>query len=235
MIRPIQTRTSLIVPSSEPLELAEVKKVLRFPTSSEDSLLEGWMAASRALFEQQTGRQVAPATWELWLDASPCDRSIELPYPPLISVLSVEYVDGAGDLQTFDAENYTVQAPQGPYCAPGRITLVGSAQWPIPQMEPALTQPGALRITFRAGYVADPAGSPEVVAIPDLITSAIYLLIGNFHKFRSEVYEKDARSTEALQIPLGAASIMRTFALTALPLMRPPSTWTSDWPGASWR
>lgn len=201
----IPTTLSLVEgPTMEPLDLAEVKKHLRFQTTSEDTLLDVWIAAARQYFEEQTGRQVMQSTWELWLDGFPSGR-IELPKPPLLEVESVSYVGADGELVDVGAAGYTVMAPAGPQANPGWVQLVYGGTWPTAQ-----DVAGAVRIRFKAGYGAAPGD------VPELVRTLLYLLVGHFHKYRSETVETRFESAIST-LPVGAEVFMRSFKYTALP------------------
>jgi uncharacterized phiE125 gp8 family phage protein len=101
--------------------------------------------ATREETEGYLNRQLLSATWELYLDAWPCDGVIELPRAPLASVTSVEYRTEAA-WQTFSAANYEVQRA-GHQFDPGRIVLLDEAMWPTIDDEG-----GSVRVTFVAGY-----------------------------------------------------------------------------------
>jgi uncharacterized phiE125 gp8 family phage protein len=201
----LHTDLSLVsAPEHEPLTVETAKTHLRFASAFEDTLIEGWIASARLYFEEQTGRQVIPATWSYWLERFPCQREIELPKPPLIDVTAVTYLDADGARQTFDAANYTVVTPRGPYSHRGRLVLAPSATWPY-----ALCQAGSVQIEFRAGYV-DPTISPEAIEVPKLVVSIVLFLIGHFHRFRSEVQDLE-RSQTIAQLPIGAQTMLRGF------------------------
>lgn len=205
----IPTTLSLVTgPTFEPLDLAEVKKHLRFSSTAEDTLLDIWVSAARQYFEEQTGRQIMEATWDLWLDATPTGR-IELPKPPLLEVVSVGYLASDGVLTTLDSSTYTVMAPGGPQAAPGWVQLVYGATWPITQ-----DVPGAVRVRFRAGYGSTPGD------VPELVRAVLYLLVGHFHKYRSETVETRFESAIST-LPLGVDQLMRSFKYTALPKYPP--------------
>lgn len=211
MSRVIQTSTTLVTPPThEPITLAEVKTALKLGSStSEDALLNGWITAARQMFEEWTGRQVMPATWALWLDDVPAVTQIELPYPPLAEVTAVTYLDSAGAVQTFASSNYTVVAPVGPRAAPGRIVLVSGVSWPS-----EVTQtPGTLRIEFVAGYV-DPTVSPVSPNVPALVKAALYLLVGQLHRFRTPTQE--VRGT-VIDVPFSLKVILDGLKYSAMP------------------
>jgi hypothetical protein len=69
--------------------------------------------------------------------------SLELPKSPLLSVTSVQYVDGSGALQTLDPSQYLVDTAT----KPGRVTPAFGLAWPV-----ARRQMDAVRVTFVAGH-----------------------------------------------------------------------------------
>lgn len=195
----IRTETALITaPAVEPLTLAETRLARKISGTALDGLLRLWIAAARRHVEGQTGRALITATWELWLDAFPIQRAIELPIPPLQSVTSVKYDDAAGDEQTFSAENYRVIAPSGDHAGRGRVALNAGASWPT-----TIDQPKSVRIRFVAGY-----GS-TADAVPDVLKAALLFLVGHFHRYGEEV--QDGSLSE---LPFGAKAIVQSFALS---------------------
>lgn len=212
LTRDIDTLLTLVTgPLVEPLDLDEVKKHLKVGSTSEDTLLDTWISAARQHFEEQTGRQVMNATWEYWLAEAPSQLEIELPKAPLRSVVSISYDDAVGDPQTFDVANYTVTAPSDPTCPRGRVALVTGSNWPT-----VTAKPNAMRIRFVAGY-GDARGD-----VPELLRAALYLLVAQFHRFRSEVHE--AGNGALTTLPIGATTILQAYKYAALPKL-PPRAW----------
>ena len=90
---------------------------------------------------------------------------------PVLNVVSINYLDMAGVLQSMPASNYTVDTA----CEPARITPVFSQIWPI-----ALPQIGAVSVTFDAGY-------GTAASVPEGIKSWIKLRVGSLYAHREEV------------------------------------------------
>jgi uncharacterized phiE125 gp8 family phage protein len=191
------------------LDVDDVKRQRRVSTSSMDDLFLLWIQAAQSLFEEYTGRQLTTAFWEYALDGFPSQRVIELPRPPLQSVVSVVYLDAGDAEQTLDAENYTVITPTGPHCRRGRIELTSGASWPS-----AGTQSRAVRITYVAGYADDAAG------VPSLIKACLLYVVGSFHKYGEEVVGGTEANTMQT-IPLGADTMLRGFKYSALSSVEP--------------
>lgn len=223
--RDLYVDDSLITPPTiEPIDLDEVKRHLRFQTTSEDTLLDTYIAAARMYFEEQTGRQLMRATWERRFEAFPTTLTsrpypaglIELPHPPLLSVVSVVHTaEGSPDETTLvEGTDYDIDAPRGPYASRGVVRPITGGSWPSPT-----TGLGAVRIRYDAGYGDHPGD------VPELIKGALYFLVGHFHKFRAEIYE-GAPGSSIQGMPLGAEAIIRAFKYSALP-SQPPlrTTW----------
>lgn len=154
---------------------------LRLPsvTSAEDAYLSHLIRVTTRQGERVTRRAWMPQTRELVLSRFPC-WEIEIPWPPLIEIVSVAYVDTDGSPQTLDASDYQVSAPVGPTCRKGIIAPARNTVWPLvdPQALDAVT------VTYRCGYVD--GGSPEAADVPKDLLQGQLLLIGEMYKQRSE-------------------------------------------------
>lgn len=216
-MRRVKAVVSSVTPiEALPIDVDLMKKQRRVSTSSLDDLFDIWIRAAASHFEEQTGRAVMRRSFEYRLDSfPPCDRFIEIPKAPLVSVASIAFdSDGSPSEDTFSADSYEVIAPTGDHCAPGRIVLKSGASWPTSSQVP-----GAVRILFTAGY------ADEAADVPALIQSALFYLVGTFHKYGEEVIGgPDANSLQ--KVPFGAAQIIEAFKLTALPTQRP---WEVPW------
>lgn len=199
----------------EPITLAQAKAHLRLTgTTSQDALIEAWVAAARSHFEEQSGRASVNGVWEYGLDGTPLQRAIELPRPPMWNDVTVTYDDAAGAEQTFDAASYRVLpsfvvsagSPSDTpvidaYCPCGRIELVSGATWPTTS---GLARSLRIRRTCGYGETAD--------AMPKLLQAVLFLLVGHFYAHREEVTEAALH-----QLPLGVEALLRTFKWSALP------------------
>jgi uncharacterized phiE125 gp8 family phage protein len=193
-------------PTEHAIALANLKLHLKLGSSqSEDTLLNDDIDAACAYFEEHTGRIVTPATFDYVLDAVPLAREIELPYAPLVEVVSVSYLDSTGASQTFDSANYSVTGIQA--AGRGRVVLAPTAYWPIVQACSA----AVFTVRFTAGY-ADVAVSPLALNVPPLIAQAIRSLAAVFHKFRADVQD-NSHSGGLQTVPIGGTSIIRAFQL----------------------
>lgn len=116
-----------------------------------DDLLAGAVSHAEALLDRALGEQV----WRLTLDCF--SDTIELSVGPVLSVVSVTYLDADGILQTVDPGDYTVDLISNP----AWIVRNSEASWPD-----TLDAINAVRINFTAGWIE--------ATLPKAIRAAIY-------------------------------------------------------------
>jgi uncharacterized phiE125 gp8 family phage protein len=201
---------SCVVPNRAlPISVDYAKLHIKAISDVEDSLVEGWIRAAAQYFEHQTGRAIMRSTFEYWLDYFPVQTRIELPRPPLQSVLSVQYIseDGTrisyGDGASPETVSWRAVYPQGDYAPRGWIEPIYGAVWPTVR-----TQTDAVIIRYEAGYAAAEAD------VPDLIKVALLKHVGAFDQFRSEMHVSEGSRLE--QLPFGAEQIIDGFKHTSL-------------------
>ena len=173
-------------PAGEPVSLQEAKAHLRVDFDDDDGLIQALIAAARQAAETITNRQLMSARWKLVMDSFPGPSLMGVPAgqpfslpghailihkSPVLNVVSINYLDMAGVLQSMPASNYTVDTA----CEPARITPVFGQIWPI-----ALPQICAVSVTFDAGYGA-------AASVPEGIKSWIKLRVGSLYAHREEV------------------------------------------------
>lgn len=164
----MRTTVKLITPPTvEPVLLAEAKLHCRVDTdTTEDTLITSYIMAARMAAEQRLQRALIEQTWELWLDAFEEDK-IELMYPPLMSIVTIKYKDGAGIEQTLANTEY-------------RIFNYGAAGHYV---EPVTAWPSGteVKIQYKAGY-----GTTDAT-VPNAIKSWILLAIGTMYSSRESL------------------------------------------------
>jgi len=137
--------------------------------TTSDPQFVAWIKAAREYGETFTHRAFITQTWDLKLDAFPCDGAIEIPQAPLLTASSspastdpvVTYVDTAGATQTWNAALYTVDAPSGPKARLGRIEPIYGGVFPSTR-----DVVNAVTVRFYAGYGA-------AAAVPSLIKTCL--------------------------------------------------------------
>lgn len=157
----------ITAPSVEPISLTDAKAHLYVFHNDDDALIGALVVAARADAERRLGRALINQTWELSLDAFPDE--IELPYPPLVSVTSIKYLDSNGVDQVLDPSQYLVDADS----APGAVVPAYGASWP-----PIRAQRNTVRARYVAGYGADGT------SVPAPIKQWILLRIGALYENR---------------------------------------------------
>jgi uncharacterized phiE125 gp8 family phage protein len=191
----------ITAPTIEPISIEEARQhVRRGDDTSEDAVLNAFIAAARHHAEAVTGRQLLEATWEWQLDAI-CGSVLQIPRPPLRSITSITYLDASGVTQAWSASNYQVTTPAGPFAPSGRLAPNPSATWPLS----GSGYLNAVLIRFKAGYGTVPEDVPEA------IRQAMRLMIGAWFENREDLVLGD--SVQAL--PLGALALLTPFKVYA--------------------
>lgn len=182
-------------PSAEPFpDTSLPRQQLRlFGTAHDAWLLAIGIPTARERAEQETGRQLITAVWELSLHAFPA--LIELPRPPLQSVTWVKYVDLDGTLQTLDPSAYEVKAYAGPACRRGLVAPAYGREWPSTR-----DQVGAVTVRFVAGY--GDAGT----AVPARLKTAMLEHIGGMFLYREEL-----QGAGVVEVPTSAGRVYRAY------------------------
>jgi uncharacterized phiE125 gp8 family phage protein len=126
------------------------------------------------------GRVLLPQTWRLVMNGFPTEF-IELPFGPVISVESIDYVDSAGDDQTLAGSpaEFQVESESGPRGGRVRIYPLSGESWPSVES----SNSSAVTVTYTAGYPLDADGRATV---PEDIDAGRLLVIGELYKQRSE-------------------------------------------------
>lgn len=148
---------------NEPVNFAMLAAQLRLGSdTSEQTLIEGYILAAREWVEDYTGHLLVQR--EVTDHFGTFERRLRLSKRPLLDVISIDYLDGDGVASTYtgfdvrtDGQNAYIHA--------------SSAGWP------ARYRPGAVSITYTAGYAPMEA--------PQRFIQAIQLLAGDFYRNRS--------------------------------------------------
>lgn len=164
--------------------------------TTEDPQLTLYIKAFRERGESLTNRAWITQTWDDIRPCFPAGRVIELAKPPLQSVTHVKYRDTTGTLQTWATSNYVVEAPAGPNCRRGRITLAYGVTWPSTYGEADDVQ-----IRFVAGY-----GS-AASDVPAILKQAMLLEIATAYRHRESI----VTGASVADLPGGVNQIYRRY------------------------
>ncbi len=161
-----------VKPAIEPFTVTDLKLFARIDHDDEDTLLSGFITATRSAAKEYINRalldQTIQLSYEWWPDCA------ELVRPPLISVTKVETVDEEGVATTYAATNYYVDSHE-----PARLRIKNGASPP----ENTDRFSSGFRIEYKAGY-----GTREI-DVPTPIREAIKL-------WATALYEDRAIMTE---------------------------------------
>lgn len=151
----------LIPPSGEPIHLDDAKNDRRVDDTSDDAKIRSLISAARVAVESKTRQQLLHARWKLVLDTFPMAGwgamspfrasvsipafAIQLPHSPVVDVISIQYIDMSGALQTMPPSDYVVNSA----LMPAIITPAFGKVWPIP-----LPQIGSVIVIYDAGYAS---------------------------------------------------------------------------------
>lgn len=111
-------------PVEEPVGLEEAKLHLRVSTAADDALIGSLIAAARGYVESHLRRALVTQVWDLYLDAFPAGKGIELAMPPLRAVESVTFFGDDGTEGAMSSLEYlvdTVGEPGAVVLAKGRV------------------------------------------------------------------------------------------------------------------
>lgn len=179
-------RTSVVTSATgEPISLGDTKRHLRLSTATgiEDTLLNGFITASRVKAEDYIGRKLLTQTHRYYLDKWSTGEYIEIPYPPLLAIQSscLTYKDTTGDTQqvwsTGDSQWEIDKVSE-----PGRLHLKYGEDWPTD----TLWNNNPITIQFICGYGTTDAG--DATEVPEPIKLGMKLLIGHWYENRENSF-----------------------------------------------
>lgn len=158
-----------VAATDTPISLAEAKLHMHVDTSNEDPEHTQMIEAATEYCQKVTGRQFVNATWVETLDEFPTHEMLTA-ISPLSSVTSIQYIDEAGNPQTWGASLYQEDATS----IPGRIKPIVNGSFPSIRGGDY----NSVTVTYVAGYGA--AGSD----VPEIYKRAIRFLVAHWHMNR---------------------------------------------------
>lgn len=143
--------------ASEPLTLDELKAHARIVGSDDDALVTMYLKACRRTLEQMLGLSFINTTWDEYHDDLPggqmFDAPITLLRAPVSSIVSLQYVDTAGNTKNMvEGTDFYVDY----ISKPARLMPIFGTIWPITRRVL-----NAVHIQYVAGYGAAEANVPE--------------------------------------------------------------------------
>lgn len=185
-------RRVVVPPILEPISLADAKAHLRVETTDEDGLIAGLIAAARNHVETITGRFLMRQTIDVSFDAF--DDILELG-APLVSVVSVTYIDEIGATQTVPSPDYVVVAPNTQPEPIGYVQPAYGKTWPTAHAQ-------ASAVTIRALF-----GAVKAADVPAALRAAMLLHVADLYENR------EAQSAVPLAENLAASRLLAPWVL----------------------
>ena len=189
-------RLSIIGP--EPVSLSEARRqcFVTKDTEDENNHLNRLIRAARQFAEGELWRAIVPANYITFSDFWPAE--IELPYPPMIEVDKIEYINPSGALVELDLSEVEIDH----LSEPARIKPVTS--WPEIKKDVY----NAIRITYKAGYLKVVEGEgPNENNAPEGIKSAILMMVKHFHD-NPEAVVVSGGGISVNEVPMGVIDLL---------------------------
>lgn len=161
--------TLIQAPAVEPVTLSELREATRVDPLETDALLGIYLKAARRTAEFLTGRAIITQTWEMALDDF--SDELRLAKPPVQSVVSVQYYDIDGTLQSIAPSDYVLDAA----VLPGWIVPAGEFDWPETDQ-----RINSVIVRFVCGYTS-------AAEVPEDIKHWIMVRVGTALDNREEV------------------------------------------------
>lgn len=177
-------------PTVEPVTVSELRDQSRIDViSAEDQLLARIISTARQVAENQTWITLAEATFESYYKGFP--HRFEIPYRPVRSVVSINYRDLDGDIQTLNPNTYRVDLNSDP------VTVRPVDEWPIAENEE-----NSVTIRFTAGFTPS--------EVPPQIKHAILVLCDHFYQHRGQVAHGTVH-----ELPFAARALLENINMRA--------------------
>jgi uncharacterized phiE125 gp8 family phage protein len=152
-------------PATDPVTVSEIKEYYRGIDGSEmDTTIGNLIKAARDEAQNYQNRAFFTQVWELSFDRFPA-MPVEIPLPPLQSLVSVKYIDSEGAEYSIDINDFIVDKRS----EPGRITFKSGKSWPSVRLQSI----DSVIFQFTAGY-------NDVGKIPHSVKLAYLLYVTYF-------------------------------------------------------
>ncbi len=166
------TTVLLSGPAVEPITLAEAKAHLRVDVSSEDTLIQSLIMASRLHIEAALDLALVTQSWRYRRDAWPSARALAMPLRPIQGLTSVTIYALDDTSQTLDPDDFILDGAANP----ARLVWRGAGTPPTPGRAV-----NGIEIDFVAGF------GDAATDVPQPIRQALLLLVAHWYENREPV------------------------------------------------
>lgn len=184
-------------PTTEPVTIAEMRAHEQFADSytGHDAEFLRLIQAAREQWERDTQTVCCDSRWTVKLDQWWCaDDGLKLPFRPVSSIVSIAYLDGDGNSQTWGSGNYTLDTHRV------RPTVWYAYNVTTPTLR---NVPGPVTVTFQAGHATR-------AAVPAVWKQAILYLASHWFNNRVPVVQGTTTSEVPLSYERLVAAHMRS-------------------------
>jgi len=161
--------------------------------TDDDTYITALIKTARKICELHQNRAYITRTYELTLDAWPCEDYIELPMPPALAITSIVSTLSDGTSSTWDDGEYELDASG----FVGRLAPSYGYTWP----SETLQKLAGIKITYTAGYGATAA------SVPSEIKHAITMLVGELYENREDS-NPFGNNVNAMIMPWGVKALL---------------------------
>lgn len=137
------------VVAGDVISIPEIMLYVQAPTTADNELLQSLIRSSVIETQRRTGRKLLTHTINLWLSEFPANNQpILTPFPPLLTIEEITYIDGDDTEQTLDPAGYFADAKS----QPGRVLLTSDKNWPDTAAVGIADHPHPVKVQFTCGY-----------------------------------------------------------------------------------
>jgi len=188
----------------EPVALNELKNQLRIVESdtSRDTLLNSLISTARSKAEIKTkrylrvGSTAKAATYKLYLDAFPSNRTIKIYKCPVTEIVDITYYDLNNVSQTLDASYYDSDVVN----EPARIKEAYGYCWPSTR-----EKLNAVCIQFKCGYLL-------AASVPDDIKRGILMIAAHLFENPADV----VTGTQVNEVPESSTFLLNDYIVNTI-------------------
>ena len=174
-----------------PVSMSSMKDHLRIRHNHQDKLIRDYIVAAQELVESQLGITLTITTRSHVLSRFPSTGCIELPYPPLQSLTSIQYYDSSNASQSLDVSSdvYTITRRK----VPAQVLRTVDEDWPA-----TYGRHDAVTIAYTAGF----GGSHK--SIPESLKHAIRIMVQDWYEAGTPAAPYEHATHQAVRTLLSA-------------------------------